>query len=111
MKILIKPKDSGNVIATIAIGKKCFQDWKTYAFPSWRLYCKKNKLGLICFDEDLIDKNHKKWKKATWQKLLIATTLKNSNYSIIKKIHILFRRFKQAKISIYSNTIYGYNWR
>jgi hypothetical protein len=82
MKILIKPKDSGNVIATIAIGEKCFQDWKTYAFPSWRLYCKKNKLGLICFDEDLIDKNHKKWKKATWQKLLIATTLKNSNHSI-----------------------------
>ena len=47
------------------------------------MYCKKNGLGLIYFTKDLINKKHPKWKKPTWQKLLIGDTLKNERINNI----------------------------
>ena len=41
MKILIKGKK--NYLATILIGEKYFNKWKKYVYPSWKIYCKKNK--------------------------------------------------------------------
>ena len=40
------------------------------------LYCERYDIGLIVFTNDLISKEDLKWKKATWQKLLIGNTLK-----------------------------------
>ena len=82
MKTIISPGDSGNIIVTIAIGDKYLNDWTNYACPSWIKYCEKYKLGLVVVEEDLIDLSSEKWKKATWQKLLIGKTLQQTNLKI-----------------------------
>ena len=82
MRILINPGNSNCVIATIAIGKQFLNDWERFAKPSWETYCKKHSLGLIVFEEDLIDKQNKFWKKPTWQTTLIGDSLRNSNLNI-----------------------------
>ena len=74
---LINSDKNKNYLVTIAIGKKLFSDWKKYAYPSWKLYCRKNGLGLICFDHHLIDKKNIYFKKPHWQKYLIGHHLKN----------------------------------
>ena len=82
MKVLIKPGKSKNIIATIAIGENYYSSWYENAFPSWQKYCEINDLGLIVFNMDLISEKNKFWKKATWQKMLIADTLKNSSLTV-----------------------------
>ena len=54
MKILIEGKK--NYLATILVGEKYFNKWKKYVYPSWKIYCKKNNVGLIIFKKDLISK-------------------------------------------------------
>lgn len=76
MQIIIHPKGKKkNYLVTIAIGKKYFNNWKKYCYPTWSLYCKKNKLGLIVVDKYLIDIDHPNFKKATWHKWLIGIEL------------------------------------
>jgi hypothetical protein len=75
MKVIIEPASSGNIIATIAMGTAYFEAWQTYALPTWKKYCEKHELGLVVFDEDLLDKTEQVWKKATWQKLLMGSYL------------------------------------
>lgn len=82
MKILIEPGQSKNVLATIAIGDAYYNSWKAYALPGWEKYCRRHGLGLVVFDEDLIAEDHKLWKKATWQKMLIGETLKKSQFKV-----------------------------
>lgn len=82
MKVLIEPGDSKNILATIAIGGTYYNDWKLYALPGWEKYCRRHGLGLVVFDEDLIAQDHKLWKKATWQKMLIGETLKKSKLQV-----------------------------
>jgi len=79
MKILIKAGASQNYIATIAIGEKYQKNFYKYAYPSWKDYCNRYKIGLIIFEQDLIDQSNPFWKKATWQKLLIGSKVKNLN--------------------------------
>ena len=69
-KILLKSK-KGNYLVTIAIGKKYYNEWKTYSSQNWLKYCKLNSLGLIIFDNHLIEESNPFWKKPTWQKFLI----------------------------------------
>ncbi len=82
MKILVPIGKSKNVIATIAIGGDYYDEWFENAYPSWKRYCEKNELGLIVFNKDLISKDNKFWKKATWQKMLIAEYVKESDLSV-----------------------------
>lgn len=79
MEVLVKPGKSKNILATIAIGGEYFNSWYENAFPSWEKYCIQHGLGLVVFNEDLISTKSKFWKKATWQKMLIAEKLKNSS--------------------------------
>lgn len=79
MQTLIPANANGNLIATIAIGEKCLSDWKTFALPSWQRYCERHACGLVVFDSDLIAKDAPTWKKPTWQKLLIAETLRRKS--------------------------------
>ncbi len=79
MKVLLKPEKSNNFIATIAIGKDYFDLWHKNAYSGWKKYCEKHDLGLVIFDENLISTQDPVWKKATWQKLLIAEKLKDSS--------------------------------
>ena len=79
MKILLKSRKK-NYLATVCIGnKKLLSDWKKNAYPLWRLYCKKNDIGIILFEQDLIPKKDEYWKKPTWQKYLIGEKLKNKD--------------------------------
>jgi len=82
VKILIKPGVSKNILTVIALGDDFYLNWHKHAFPGWEKYCKRHKLGLVVFKKDLISVKDKLWKKATWQKLLIAESLKNSSLSV-----------------------------
>lgn len=75
MQVLIEPGKTKDVLVTIAIGASHYSAWAEYALPTWRQYCERHDLGLIVFDADLISRDSKIWKKATWQKLLIGQTL------------------------------------
>lgn len=79
MEILLKPGKSKNILTTIAIGNEYYESWHKNSFPSWKKYCIQNDLGLVVFKTDLIPFEDKFWKKATWQKMLIADTLKKSS--------------------------------
>ena len=74
MKVIIKPKKK--IIVTIAIGNEYQKIWKRNIYPSWKIYCKKYNLGLAVFEKDLVSKNSKYWKKATWQRLLVGEEVK-----------------------------------
>jgi hypothetical protein len=74
MKIIIKPKKK--LIACIAIGSKYRSLWENNILPTWKLYCKKNKIGLVLFKNDLIEKKSLFWKKATWQRLLVGDAVR-----------------------------------
>jgi len=82
IKQYVNFQNSKNAIVTIAIGKKYISQWEDYAMKSWKIYCNKYKLNLFVMSEDLISKNHEKWKKPPWQKLLIADVFKKSNFKI-----------------------------
>ena len=73
---------SRNAIVTIAIGDRYYKEWKEYAKPSWLLYCERYDLGLFVVKKGLIKKEHKSWKKPTWQKLLIGSSVKNMDINI-----------------------------
>lgn len=82
MKVLIEPGKSNNVVAAVAIGKPCFNDWKKHALPTWRRYCERHDLGLVVFDDHLISTDSRIWKKPAWQKLLIGQTLRRERPDI-----------------------------
>ena len=86
IKEIIKAKK--NSIACIAIGNKFYKAWSENILPSWILYCKKNKLGLIVFTKDLIKKDSIYWKKPTWQRCLVASRVKE-NFPIVENICVM----------------------
>lgn len=82
IETIISPKKSGNVLVTIAIGTKFKSLWKKNASTNWMEYCHKNDLGLLIITDDLIEKDHAYWKKATWQKLLLGEEIRKYNSEI-----------------------------
>ena len=74
MKIIIKPKKK--LIACIAIGSEYRSLWENNILPTWKLYCKKNNIGLVLFENNLIEKKSLFWKKATWQRLLVGEAVR-----------------------------------
>lgn len=80
-RLLIKSKNN-NYIVTIAIGLKYLGDWKKFALPLWKKYCKNYGIGLIVITKDLIDKKNIYWKKPMWQKMLIGSYLEKINIKI-----------------------------
>jgi hypothetical protein len=82
MKVLIEPGNSRNVLATIAIGDAYYGAWEKYAQAGWESYCRRHGLGLIVFDQDLLSSDLPTWKKATWQKMLIAEKLVDSGLEV-----------------------------
>ncbi len=76
MKLVLQPKMSKDYIVTLASGTNYIQDFKNFVLDSWVKYCEKNDLGLVYFDNDLIEKNNPSWKKPNWQKFLIPFELR-----------------------------------
>ncbi len=116
--IILKSKNKKNYLVTIAIGKKCLNDWTKYAKPLWIKYCKKHSLGLIVIVKDLLSKKDPFWKKATWQKMLIGSHLSNSGININNICYLdtdilinpnspnVFKNHENKKISLVSQ-VYG----
>lgn len=114
-KILLNSK-SKNYLVTIGIGKKYYDRWYKYAFPSWKDYCLNNNLGLMIICDDIIHKNHPKWKKATWQKMLIGKLIIDNKLPINNVCYIdtdflinpnspnVFNQILKNKISVVSTT-------
>lgn len=67
-----------NYMAVIAIGDEFFAEWKRFAYPLLEQYCRRHGIGLLVFDQDLVSKEDRYWKKATWQKMLIGKTVLDS---------------------------------
>ena len=88
INVILEPKSSKNIIATIAIGSQYQYNWITHAEPNWKEYCIKHDLGLIVVTDDLIPKNDSHWKKANWQKMLLGQAIKNLNKGIKNVCHI-----------------------
>lgn len=76
------PSNSGKALVSIVIGDNYREKWEKQSLPYLSRYCKKYGHGLIIFDTDLIDKNHKYWKKATWQKMLLGEAILASGLTI-----------------------------
>ncbi len=82
MNVLIPTGKTKNILSTIAIGDSYYEAWEKYALPGWRDYCYRHELGLVVFNKDMVSQADKKWKKPTWQKLLIGETLVNSQLDV-----------------------------
>ncbi len=67
---ILKSK-SHNYIVTIVIGEEYLNNWKRYFSESWIKYANKYDLGILIVVDDLLARENNRWKKATWQKLLI----------------------------------------
>ena len=78
MIIEIKPGKSNNIIATNAMGGSYYETWKKFAYPSWKKYCERHDLGLVVFEDQLVNYESNVWKKPYWQKLLIGNYLKQN---------------------------------
>ena len=72
-----KANNSEFTLVTIAVGEKYLSSWETYSKNNWIEYCKRHNINLYVVVEDLISKDNPKWKKATWQKLLLGNALKD----------------------------------
>jgi len=122
MKIIIKPKKK--LIACIAIGLEYRSLWEKNILPTWKLYCKKNNIGLVLFKNDLIEKKSLFWKKATWQRLLVGEVVKKKFPKVeelcVMDIDIIinpyspdiFKSIKKNKINLTSlrkNLPFNYN--
>ena len=79
---------SGNCLVTIAIGDVYKSDWETHALPGWLKYCDRHDLGLFAVTADLISLEHPKWKKPTWQKLLLGQALKAKGIGAINVCYL-----------------------
>lgn len=75
MKELIKSDKKKNYLVSVIIGKDYYKRWESFAFKSWKNYCKKYGLGLVVFTDHIIKKNNKFWKIPNWQKLLIGNKI------------------------------------
>jgi len=74
--ILNEPTGCNNYLVTTAIGEPYFSNFKHFTMPSWLDYCKNFNLGLAVVTSDLIERNDKYYKKANWQKFIVAKELK-----------------------------------
>lgn len=112
--VLCNPKKSNNYLVTIAIGKDYFDKWVLNALPLWKKYCENNDIGIIAFHSDLLSKDSPVWKKATWQKLLIADILAQSDIEVNNVCYLdtdilinpyapnIFQNYKEDTIGVVS---------
>ena len=88
MRIIREPGKSGNVLATIAIGENYLKPFLEYALHTWQMYAERHDLGIIVFDEDLIPRDHPKWKKANWQKFIIPRQIMQAGLAVGDVCHL-----------------------
>jgi len=73
--------NSGKALVTIAIGDKYLEKWEKNALPSWIQYAEKHKFSILAVVDDLIPKKDPKYKKPTWQKLIIPNYIISNDFN------------------------------
>jgi hypothetical protein len=59
-------------MVTIAIGGRYYEDWFTYAYPTWKTYCEKYGLGLFLLrDYTLKESGSGSQKPPYWEKFFL----------------------------------------
>jgi hypothetical protein len=86
--ILNKPDKCSNYLVTTAIGEPYFSNFKKYIMPSWMDYCQKFNLGLAIVTNDLIERSDKYYKKANWQKFIVARELRSLDPLVNNLCHL-----------------------
>ena len=76
------------MLATIAIGEEYLQPFMKYAYHTWEMYCQRHDLGLILYDDHLIDPSHPKFKNPFWQKFLIPKAILKSGLDVKSVCHL-----------------------
>lgn len=111
---VILDTNSKNYIFTINIGKKYLIRWTKNCLENWKVYCKKNSLGLIVITHDLWDKNDEKYKTPTWHKMLLGKLVKDEKLDIKNILYLdsdflinpnspnFFKLIQKNKISVVS---------
>jgi hypothetical protein len=79
---VIKKSKSGSYLVTIAIGELYFERFQANTLATWEIYAERHGLGIIVFFDNLIGQSHPMWKKPTWQKLIIGSTLVESDFPV-----------------------------
>lgn len=111
---VVKESKNNDYLVTIAIGETFYERFKNNAFETWNSYAEIHGFGIIVFYDDLIGQDHIKWKKPTWQKLLIGSVLVNSGLRINRICYLdtdiiinpyspnIFKKHVDGKISVVS---------
>ena len=113
IKKLLHSKNQ-NYFCTVVIGKKYYNNFIKYTYPLFKLYCKKNDIGIFLITDHLISKKNPYWKNPNWQKLLAPKILLNK-YKKIKNLCMIdsdilinyeapniFRSHKKNNVSVIS---------
>lgn len=79
MKMYRDVGSSGNILATLAIGKKYIDEWESLSLNNWISYCERYDLGLFVLDHSVEERTGK---RVDWQKLLIGSELANSRINV-----------------------------
>jgi hypothetical protein len=108
----LSKSSNGDYLVTIAIGDAYFEKWREFILPSWKIYADVHGLGIAVARTDLIDRSNPLWKKPTWQKMLIPSSL--SETEVIRVCYLdtdilinpfapnIFEYFEQNKIGVTS---------
>jgi len=75
MEMLIESM-TGDALTTVAIGDKYYLNWYNYAYPSWKRYCEKHRIGLFVLRNYSSEKSDGYQKRANWEKLLTFYEIK-----------------------------------
>ena len=73
---------SKDYLVSVVIGSEHYKDWKRHCLISWQRYTKKNNLGILVINKNLLDRDSKYWKSPTWQRLLIANYIEKKSLDI-----------------------------
>ena len=67
---IIKNNNSKNYLVSVTIGKTFYAEWKKYCLDSWKNYCKKNNLGILVINKQLIEKKKHILEKTNMAKII-----------------------------------------
>ena len=82
------PSENGLALATVAIGSKYYDIWKTRAYPSWERYCRKYGFGLFVLTDFTPQAELSYRKKPTWEKFLLMDQIRKTNKDITRVCYL-----------------------
>lgn len=108
MKMYRDVGSSGNILTTLAIGKKYIDEWESLSLHNWLAYCERYDLGLFVLDYSVEEKTGKRF---DWQKLLIGSELISNKINVnnicFLDVDILINPYAPNIFNLYDDTKFG----